>query len=55
VKVGHRQTPYKQKAPPDMVGLFALLSDASVSSGLCRIKIRLVYNLPVVLSGGRHE
>jgi hypothetical protein len=24
VKVGHRQTPYKQKAPPDLVGLFAL-------------------------------
>ena len=24
VKVGHRQTPYKQNAPPEMVGRFAL-------------------------------
>jgi hypothetical protein len=23
VKVGHRQTPYKQNAPPEMVGRFA--------------------------------
>jgi hypothetical protein len=25
VKVGHRQTPYKQNAPPEMVGRFALV------------------------------
>ena len=34
VKVGHRQTPYKQNAPPEMVGRFALVLVILAKAGI---------------------
>src|SRR5512146_3219629 len=49
VKVGHRQTPYKANAPPEMVGRFAFLG------GIDLIEIRPTRRIAACCGEGSHS